>query len=48
MPACYLKSSSPEGVLTPELKAGWVTNCAGPAFGQFGGSGPGPDNVGES
>jgi len=29
--------------LTPELKAGWVTNCAGPEFRRFGGSGPGPD-----
>ncbi len=38
-----MESSSPEGPRTPELEAGWVTNCVGPAFAQFGGSGPGPD-----
>ena len=27
----------------PQLGWGWVTNCAGPAFSRFGGSGPGPD-----
>lgn len=27
----------------PQLALGWVTNCAGPEFSRFGGSGPGPD-----
>ncbi len=26
----------------PQLGWGWVTSCAGPEFGKFGGSGPGP------
>jgi hypothetical protein len=28
---------------TPEMEAGWVTNCAGPEFSKFGGAGPGPE-----
>lgn len=27
----------------PQLDWGWVTNCAGPEFTKFGGSGPGPE-----
>jgi hypothetical protein len=29
-------------VPSPQLGWGWVTNCAGPEFSKFGGSGPGP------
>jgi hypothetical protein len=38
-----MESPTPETARTPELEAGWVTNCAGPEFSQYGRVAPGPD-----
>jgi hypothetical protein len=38
-----MESPTPETARTPELEAGWATNCAGPEFSRYGISGPGPD-----
>jgi len=43
MIACAIAACDASHSNDPRLEAGWVTNCAGPAFSKFGGSSPGPD-----